>query len=160
VHADEADGWRYLVMAWCEGGSLADRLMGGRPPTAEEAVRIVVRAARGLDALHQADIVHGGIRSGSILFGADGRALLVPVATGGERSAAPELQAGGDPTPASDIYDLASLAQSCLARSDAAADDLDWAIGTALAPDPAQRPLTAAMFGQMLRMAGRATTTS
>jgi hypothetical protein len=160
VHADEADGWRYLVMAWCEGGSLADRLMGGRAPSADEAVRIVVRAARGLDALHQAEIVHGGIRAGSVLFGADGRALLVPVATGGERSNAPEVQTGGDPTPASDIYDLAALAQSCLARTDAVSDDLDWAIATALAPDPAQRPLTAAMFGQMLRMAGRAPTTS
>ena len=159
VHADEADGWRYLVMAWCEGGSLADRLMGGRAPSADEAVRIVVRAARGLDALHQADVVHGGIRAGSILFGADGRALLVPVATGGERSTAPEVEAGAEPTPASDIYELAALAQSCLARTDAASDDLDWAIATALAPDPAQRPLTAAMFGQMLRMAGRATTT-
>jgi serine/threonine protein kinase len=160
VHADEADGWRYLVMAWCEGGSLADRLTGGRAPSADEAVRIVVRAARGLDALHQAGIVHGAIRAGSILFGADGRALLVPVATGGERSTAPEVEAGADPTPASDIYELAALAQSCLARTDAASDDLEWAISTALASDPAQRPLTAAMFGQMLRMAGRATTTS
>jgi class 3 adenylate cyclase len=160
VHADEADGWRYLVMAWCEGGSLADRLMGGRAPSADEAVRIVVRAARGLDALHQAGIVHGAIRAGSILFGADGRALLVPVATGGERSTAPEVEAGADPTTASDIYELAALAQSCLARTDAASDDLEWAISTALASDPPQRPLTAAMFGQMLRMAGRATTTS
>jgi class 3 adenylate cyclase len=160
VHADEADGWRYLVMAWCEGGSLADRLMSGRAPTAGEAVRIVVRAARGLDALHQAGIVHGGIRAGSILFGADGRALLVPVATGAERSAAPEVQTGGEPTPASDIHDLAALTQSCLARADAASDDLDWAVATALAADPAQRPITAAMFGQMLRMAGRATATS
>ena len=119
----------------------------------------MVRAARGLDALHQAGIVHGGIRPGSILFGADGRALLVPVVTGAERSAAPEVQAGGEPTPASDVYGLAALAQSCLAGTDAASDDLDWAIATGLAPDPAQRPATAAMFGQMLRMAARATTT-
>jgi class 3 adenylate cyclase len=160
VHADEADGWRYLVMAWCDGGSLADRLAGGRTPSADEAVRIIVRAARGLDALHQAGVVHGGIRAGSILFGADGRAVLVPVATGGERSTAPEVQAGGEPAPASDIHDLAALAQSCLARADGRSGDLDWAIATALAPDPAQRPQTAAMFGQMLRMAGRATTSS
>ena len=160
LHADEADGWRYLVMAWCDGGSLADRLAGGRTPSADEAVRILVRAARGLDALHQAGVVHGGIRAGSILFGADGRALLVPVATGGDRSTAPEVQGRGEPAPASDIYELAALAQSCLARTAGESDDLDWAIATALAPDPAQRPQTAAMFGQMLRMAGRATTSS
>ena len=51
------------------------------------------------------------------------------------------------------------IAQSCLARSGALSDDLDWAIGTALAADPAQRPQSAAMFGQMLRTAGRAPTT-
>ena len=38
-------------------------------------------------------------------------------------------------------------------------DDLEWAIGTALAGDPAQRPQSAAMFAQMLRTAGRAPTT-
>ena len=159
LHADEADGWRYLTLAWCDGGSLTDRLAGGRVPSADETIRMVVRAARGLDALHRADVIHGAIRAGSILFGADGRALLVPIATGPERSAAPEVQAGGAPSPASDIYDLAALAQSCLARTASASDDLDWAIATALANDPAQRPQTAAMFGQMLRMAGRATTT-
>jgi len=159
LHADEADGWRYLTLAWCEGGSLADRLAGGRVPSADETIRIIVRAARGLDALHRADVVHGAIRAGSILFGADGRALLVPLATGSERSAAPEVHAGAAPSPASDIYDLASLAQSCLARTDAVSGDLDWAVATALATEPAQRPQTAAMFGQMLRMAGRAAPT-
>jgi class 3 adenylate cyclase len=159
LHADEADGWRYLALAWCDGGSLADRLAGGWAPSADETVRIIVRAARGLDALHREGIVHGSIRSGSILFGADGRALLVPVATSGERSAAPEVQGGAAPTQGSDIYELAALAQSCLSRTTASSDDLDWAIATALSHDPAQRPQTAAMFGQMLRMAGRATTT-
>jgi class 3 adenylate cyclase len=159
LHADEADGWRYLALAWCEGGSLADRLVGGRVPSPDETVRIVVRAARGLDALHREGIVHGSIRPGSILFGADGRALLVPVATSGERSAAPEVQAGAAATTGSDVYELAALAQACLARTAGTSDDLDWAIATALSADPAQRPQTAAMFGQMLRMAGRAPTT-
>ena len=160
LHADEADGFRYLVLAWCEGGSLADRVAAGRAPSADEAVRIAVRAARGLDALHKEGVVHGGIRTGSILFDADGRSLLVPVATSGARSAAPEVQAGADPTPASDIHDLAALAQSLLARTGTPSDDLEWAITTGLAADPAQRPQTAAMLGQMLRMAARATTTS
>jgi class 3 adenylate cyclase len=159
VRADEADGWRYVVLAWCDGGSLADRLAGGRGPSAEETVRIVVRVARALDALHSAGIVHGGVRSTSILFDGDGRALLVPIATGPEGSGAPEVQAGADATPLSDIYDLAAIAQACLARTEHVSDDLDWAIGTALAADPSQRPQSAAMFGQMLRTAGRATTT-
>ena len=151
LRADEADGWRYLVLAWCDGGSLADRLAGGRAPSAEETVRIVVRVARGLDALHREGIVHGGVRTGSILFDGDGRALLVPVATSAERSGAPEAQAGAEPTPASDVYELAAIAQACLARGGTVSDDLGWAIGTALAADPAQRPQSAAMFAQMLR---------
>ena len=159
LRADQADGWRYLVLGWCDGGSLADRLAGGRAPTADETARIVVRVARGLDALHRAGVVHGGVLTASILFDGDGRALLVPVATSSERSGAPEVQAGADATPLSDIYELAAIAQACLARTDSVSDDLDWAIGTALSADPAQRPQSAAMFGQMLRMAGRASTT-
>jgi len=159
LRADEADGWRYLILAWCDGGSLADRLAGGRAPSADETIRIVVRVARGLDALHREGIVHGGVRTGSILFDADGRALLVPVATSAAKSGAPEAQGGAEPTPASDVYELASIAQACLARGGTVSDDLQWAIGTALAADPAQRPQSAAMFAQMLRTAGRAPTT-
>ncbi len=160
LRADEADGWRYLVLAWCERGSLADRLAGGRAPSAEETVRIVVRVARGLDALHRAGVVHGGVGAESILFDADGRALLAPVATSPGKSGAPEAQGGAEPTPASDVYELAAIAQACLARSGTVSDDLEWAIGTALAADPAQRPQSAAMFAQMLRTAGRATPTA
>jgi hypothetical protein len=159
LRADEADGWRYLVLSWCDGGSLADRLAGGHTPSADETVRIVVRVARGLDALHRAGIVHGGVRTASILFDGEGRALLVPVATGSERSGAPEVHAGADATPLSDIYELAAIAQACLARTANVSGDLEWALGTALGADPAQRPQSAAMFGQMLRTAGRATTT-
>jgi len=159
LRADEADGWRYLVLAWCDGGSLADRLAAGRAPSADETIRIVVRVARGLDALHREGIVHGGVRAGSILFDGDGRALLVPVATSPEKSGAPEAQAGAAPTPASDVYELAAIAQACLARSGVVSDDVKWAIGTALATDPAQRPQSAATFAQMVRTAGRATTT-
>ena len=97
LRADQADGWRYLVLAWCDGGSLADRLAGGRAPTAEETARIVVRVARGLDALHRAGVIHGGIRNGVDPVrrrrpGAarPGRDEL------GERSGAPEVQAGAD----------------------------------------------------------------
>ena len=120
-------------------------------------MRIVVRVARGLDALHRAGVFTAACGL-VILFDADGRALLVPVATGSEKSGAPEAQAGAEPTPASDVYELAAIAQACLARSGAVSDDLEWAIGTALAADPAQRPQSAAMFAQMLRTAGRAST--
>jgi hypothetical protein len=39
------------------------------------------------------------------------------------RSGAPEAQGGAEPTPASDVYELAAIAQACLARSGAASDD-------------------------------------
>jgi hypothetical protein len=62
-------------------------------------------------------------------------------------------------TQSSDIYELASIAGSCIdaARESAGSvsQDLLWAIDRARARDPEQRPQSAAMFAQMLRTAGR-----
>ena len=158
--AGEADGWRYLVMAWCDGGSLADRLADGAGVSIEHTVQTMVRAALGLDALHRAGLVHGGVRPQSVLFDGEGRARLAPVATSPPAAAlpgrAPEVAAGGDVTPAAEIYELASVAAACLDAAGAPAPaDLLWSVEQGRAADPARRPGTAAMFAQMLRMAVR-----
>ena len=88
---------------------------------------------------------------------------------------APELVRGGDATPATDIYALGCVTYECLAGQPPFADrslfgvgtahleeepepppvqpDLAWAVGTALAKDPASRPPTATAYAHLLRAA-------
>jgi len=77
---EEADGALYLVMAYCPGGSLKDRLARDqearqRMPV-EEAVRIAADVAHGLAAIHALEAVHRDLKPSNILFDADGRALV------------------------------------------------------------------------------------
>jgi class 3 adenylate cyclase len=161
VRAEEADGWRLAVMPWCDGGSLADRLAGDSRPSPPETISMAVRVALGLDALHREGLVHGAVRPQSIMLDGTGGARLVPVAMPPyDRDfpgRAPEVLAGGDPTPASDIYELAAIVGGCLdaARGSAggASDQLRWAIDRSRARDPGRRPNSAAMLARMLRAA-------
>jgi serine/threonine protein kinase len=117
-----------------------------------------------LDALHGDGLVHGGVRPQSILFDGDGRPLLFPVAKPPRDrdfpGRAPEVLSGGEITPASEVYELASIAGLCLEATrgwaGAAPADLVWLIDRSRARDPARRPQSAAMFAQMLRTAVRA----
>jgi hypothetical protein len=71
------DGRPFLVMAYVEGGSLADRLKAaGRFQDPREAVRLTRSAADGLAALHAAGVIHRDLKPGNILVGADGSVLL------------------------------------------------------------------------------------
>lgn len=77
---EEEEGVLYLVMAYCAGGSLKDRLDHYRearqPMPVAEAVRIVTDAARGLAAIHARELVHRDLKPSNILLDADGRALV------------------------------------------------------------------------------------
>lgn len=69
------DGIPFLVMDYVEGGSLAERLEGG-PLTVEEACRVAVAVADGLQHVHEAGIVHRDVKPGNILLTDEGRVLL------------------------------------------------------------------------------------
>lgn len=64
-----------LVLDWCPGGSLRDRLQAG-PLSLEEAVRFADGMLAGLDALHADGVVHRDVKPGNVLFDADGRVRL------------------------------------------------------------------------------------
>jgi serine/threonine protein kinase len=114
-------GLPYLVQRLIPGGSLADRVTGSGPLSLEEAVRLLAGAAAGIDALHDAGLVHRDIKGANILleggtayvsdFGLakDSQAsnLTRPgQALGSLDYMSPEQIRGEDVSPATDIYAL------------------------------------------------------
>jgi serine/threonine protein kinase/tetratricopeptide (TPR) repeat protein len=122
IHAVEptADGGLCIVMAYCVGGTLRDRLRQGPIPS-EQIAAIVPQLARGLACAHRAGIVHGDIKPANVGF-AEGdlvRLLDFGVAVHAHEDAsgrrglsgtlpylAPELWRGGTPDPRTDVWAL------------------------------------------------------
>ena len=68
-------GNAFLVLEYVPGGTLRDRLVGGPLPP-DAALRLTADAARGLMALHEADLVHRDIKPENIFVAADGHAKV------------------------------------------------------------------------------------
>jgi serine/threonine protein kinase len=73
----EQDGVPYVVMAFIEGCSLAERLKrDGRFPDPQAAVALVVQVAEGLAAVHEAGLIHRDLKPANVLLDASGCAFL------------------------------------------------------------------------------------
>jgi eukaryotic-like serine/threonine-protein kinase len=121
-----ADGMLALLLDEVAGGGLA-QLIGARGQlTVGEMVTTVAPLFRALADLHTAGVVHGDLSPGSVLFTADGRPMIGDLGVarllgegqapfdGTSGFAAPELVAGGDPSPGADTYALAAIGWFCL----------------------------------------------
>jgi hypothetical protein len=105
------DDRRVAVAARIDGETLEERVRtsGKKEPVA--AVRMALRVADALHALHEAGATHGYVHARSVVVGPDGReppVLGYTPATGTEPWHAPE-HAAGAPTPADDAWAVASL---------------------------------------------------
>jgi eukaryotic-like serine/threonine-protein kinase len=116
----DAEGRRFMVLELLPGGSLEDRLAGGRPLPDDETGRIAAEIAAGLAHAHGRGVVHRDLKPANVLFDSEGRAKIadfgiarVGGATGltqagtvlGTAAYISPEQARGDPaTPASDVY--------------------------------------------------------
>jgi len=108
-----------LVMEWVDGCTLAER-MGRGPMDAREAHRLFLELAEGLAVAHRAGVVHGDLSPANVMIRRDGRVKVLdpapPPRPGGEAPvaatrayAAPELLAGGRPSPATDVYAFGAM---------------------------------------------------
>jgi eukaryotic-like serine/threonine-protein kinase len=188
-----------LAMPYYAPGSLAKRLREVGRLSAEETVGLAAQLGHGLDALHQHEIVHRDVKPSNVLLDEAGDAALsdfgLALAVDSTRLTeegqllgtphylAPELIAGDEAGPASDIYALGCLLYQCLSgrppfagrsRAEVAFAHLTEpvpdlregdsaipaqvveAILLALDKDPAQRPTSATALATMLHVGRRA----
>ena len=68
---EEADGVRALVLELVEGPTLAERIAAGPVPL-EEAIRIGIQMAQGLEAAHEKAIVHRDLKPANVKLTKDG----------------------------------------------------------------------------------------
>jgi Tol biopolymer transport system component/serine/threonine protein kinase len=106
----EHDGRVYLVMRYCPGASLRDRIAAG-PLAPEQAVLFAIQIAEGLAAAHASGVVHRDIKPSNIVISGTKRCTRSP-ATGPEASTVAVATDGGSQEQAKIIdFGLALLPQ-------------------------------------------------
>jgi len=73
---EEHEGARYLVLEYVEGQTLADMLDRGALPV-DEAIEIAMQVAEGVEAAHEAGVVHRDLKPGNIIITPDGKAKVL-----------------------------------------------------------------------------------
>lgn len=140
----EQDGIPFIVMEFMPGGTLGSRIERGGLST-DEAIEILERVARGLDAAHAAGVIHRDLKPANILFDSKGRAFVSDFGVGRMDGSStgmtmpgtvigtaqymsPEQIDGAPPTPAADIYSFGVLAYETLCHRQPFAGDTVWAV--------------------------------
>lgn len=117
----EADGMPYIVMAYIQGGTLADRIKSARNKMPlEEVMRLAAQIADGLDHAHEQGVIHLDFKPSNVLLDrkdnvylADFGIARVVADTGPSTGSgvfgtphymAPELSLGGKISPQADVY--------------------------------------------------------
>jgi hypothetical protein len=149
----------FLAMEFVPGRTVRQRVAGGPPPDTRELIDWFVQAGRGLQAAHEAGLIHRDIKPDNLLVADDGRvrvadfglACMADHTEAGEVAGtptymAPEVLSEGLASPASDQYAYcASLWRLLDPHSLLRSPDADIPLGIrqvlarGLAPEPSQR---------------------
>jgi serine/threonine-protein kinase len=159
--AGEQDGIPYLAQTFINGGSLADKIEKEGTLELATMVKLCLRVAGGLDALHASGIVHRDVKPGNILLDEEGVAYITDFGLVKEHDAslltkpgqalgsidymAPEQIRAEAVSAASDVYALGCVMCECLSGKPPFADrqgmKVLWAHLQDEPPDPcANRP--------------------
>jgi hypothetical protein len=116
------DGRLALVLDLVDGGVLREVIADRGHLVPREVTGVLRVLLQALDGLHRRGITHGDLSAGNVLITRDGRAVLGDLGSArlvGERCRevwatrgflAPEVESGGAPSPASDVYGVGALA--------------------------------------------------
>jgi serine/threonine-protein kinase len=156
LEAGQADGRRYLAVAYIPGGTLEDRLEDRGKLDPKETASFAADVGKGLDALHAAGIVHRDLKPSNIIVDAEGNAMLTDFGLAKGRAytvltkpgqvmgtidyLAPELIKGEAASPATDIYALGCTMYECVTGQPPFADKEGIAIGLAHVGEPPPDP--------------------
>lgn len=156
LEAGQADGRRYLAVAYIPGGTLEDRLAEHGRLEPQETARFAQDVGAGLDALHTAGIVHRDLKPSNIIVDGEGTAMLTDFGLAKGRAytvltkpgqvmgtidyLAPELIKGEAASPATDIYALGCTFYECVTGQPPFADKQGIAIGLAHVGEPPPDP--------------------
>ena len=184
----------FLVMDLCPNGTMGDRLAKEGPLPVADVLRTGVKICGALETAHQAGILHRDLKPANILITAYGEPALsdfgiaavtsqmeasVTMSAMTPNHAPPEVLEGHRPTPASDVYSMASTLYALLAGRPPFAQEsghsilafitrvltadvppiprhdvpeaLQQVLVNALAKAPEDRPASAALFGYELQ---------
>jgi len=73
---EEHEGARYLVLEYVEGETLAEMLDRGPLPV-DEAIELAVQIAAGVEAAHEAGVIHRDLKPGNIIITPEGKAKVL-----------------------------------------------------------------------------------
>jgi len=73
---EEYEGARYLVLEYVEGETLAEMLDRGPLPV-DEGIELAVQIAAGVEAAHEAGVIHRDLKPGNVIVTPEGRAKVL-----------------------------------------------------------------------------------